>query len=162
MSKQAAPVRSCRMRVEGGVVAYECRLAEGHLGPCCAIELPRSMEARRVWESNHATAAPLRTVAPGAVVALPSDAVMSEPERLAFLESMLGRKFFELPQAVRDWAMSMMAYTSLGALYRIALGEFEAGAETVSIDRELLDRLVPAVLRHHLGLNSPTTPGAPE
>lgn len=44
------PVKPCDAHVEGGTVAYPCRLPEGHEGPCEAIELPRSAARRRLWE----------------------------------------------------------------------------------------------------------------
>ena len=172
MTRQAPPQRKCRKPVESGgaILSYPCDLRpEDHAGPCAAIELPRSMEARVRWDLANGTpsSATTPTIAPvlapepaervnhgamGSAPVLPASALQDEDERLRALEAMLGRPLQDLPSPVRDWMMAMVAYTSLSILWRLAMAEFDRGATAVTITPDLLDRLVPSMLRPQLGL----------
>lgn len=44
------PGPRCGKMVDHGLVAYPCRDDEDHNGPCYAIEVPRSVEARKRWD----------------------------------------------------------------------------------------------------------------
>lgn len=174
---QAPPQRKCRKLVEGGgsVLGYPCDIRpEEHAGPCAAVELPRSMEARARWETarqaeafSAATQAMAPTIAPvlphepaervnyaatGNVPVLAAGALLDEADRVQALQAMLHREPASLPTPVRDWVMAMLAYTSLSTLWRLAMVEFDNGATAVTITPDLLERLVPSILRPQLGI----------
>jgi hypothetical protein len=163
MANQVLPGPRCGIHVEKGVVGWPCRLDAQHDGPHCAVESPVSERERSTWEMER-SALPLSPMSSlrgdettGRVV-LPSTMFMTEEERIATLVRMLGREPSKLPDQVKSWMCELIMATSLAGLYGVARNAFEAGAPSVEITPEFLDRLVPPILRARLGLTkgSPT------
>lgn len=66
------PGPRCGKMVDHGLVAYPCRDDEGHDGPCYAIEVPRTVEARKRWEEAQAERQKPETAPPAEMAPAPS------------------------------------------------------------------------------------------
>ena len=165
-TRQEIPRRKCRQPIESGgsILAWPCDVDEDHEGPCAAKELPRSMEARRIWEAARDEAtisvAPTLPTSPeqrinhesiGTSRVLPIEALGLEQDRIVTLRKMLGRLPEDLPRPAKEWMFNMMASVSLAALWDLSMVEFEKGALAVTITPEFLVRLIPPSLQNYIG-----------
>lgn len=141
----------CAELVGKGAVQYRCRLRSNHDGPCVATENGPSQIARGRWEAEQLAAtqpAPAPEPAPPEVP--PASGGVITPRytpRYDFRHqamSTLGVGFPDMPASLRSWVLGAEAQMVLNDIWRALI---ESGEDAITIDRAVLEHIIPDALR---------------
>jgi hypothetical protein len=136
----------CAELVGKGAVQYRCRLKGNHDGPCVATENGPSQIARGRWEAEQLAPAPVPapTEVPPASVGeiLPRYTPKYDFRHQAM--STLGVGFPEMPSSLRSWVLGAESQMVLNDIWRALI---ESGEDAITIDRAVLEHIIPDALR---------------